>query len=174
MSRVDKYIVLSILNIVLLITIIFKTVINFYWFVLIIGFLCIIINKLINKSIIRIKNQDKKYFFGVVFPLMINCFFVINYFTGMNPKKETYCFKNMISEVGGRNSHQKGKTTYIYLSGDAYKYSYMTRSFFIDYKKMWGNNQVIYTFERGIFGLKVRKNFKFVYNKNCPDNYLNF
>ncbi len=61
----------------------------------------------------------------------------------------------------------KGKTTYIYLSGNAYQYSYMTRSFFIDYKRMWGNNQIIYTFERGIFGLKVRKDFKFVYKEAC-------
>lgn len=174
MSKADKHVIFSILNIVLLTTIVCKTVINFYWFVLIISLFSIIINKLINRSIIKIKNQDKKYFFVVVFPLIVNCFFVINYFTGMNPQQETYCFKNMISEVGGRNSHQNGKTTYIYLNGDAYKYSYMTRSFFIDYKKMWGNNQVIYTFERGIFGLKVRKDFKFVYNKNCPDNYLNF
>jgi len=85
----------------------------------------------------------------------------------MNPTKETYCYKNMISEVGGRNSHQKGKTTYIYLSGDAYKYSYMTRSFFIDYQRMLGNNQIIYTFERGIFGMKIRKDFQFIYNDNC-------
>lgn len=171
MTKVDKYIVFSILNVVLLVTLMFKTVINFYWFVLIIGLMCIIINRLINKNIIKIKDGDKNYFFGVVFPLIVNCFFLINYFTGMNPKKERYCFKSKIAEVGGRNSHQKGKTTYIYLGGNAYKYSYMTRSFFIDYKKMWGNNQIIYTFERGIFGLKVRKDYKFVYNESCADNY---
>lgn len=88
----------------------------------------------------------------------------------MNPQKETYCFKNMIAEVGGKYSHQKGKTTYIYLSDNAYEYSYMTRSFFIDYKKMWGNNQITYIFEKGIFGLKIRKDFKFSYNENCPEN----
>jgi hypothetical protein len=171
MTKVDKYIVFSILNVVLSATMMFKTVVNFYWFVLIISLMCIIINRLINKNIIKIKDGDKNYFFGVIFPLIVNCFFLINYFTGMNPEKETYCFKSKIAEVGGRNSHQKGKTTYIYLSGDAYKYSYMTRSFFIDYKKMWGNNQIIYTFERGIFGLKVRKDYKFVYSESCPDNY---
>lgn len=171
MTKVDKYIVLSILNVVLSATMMFKTVVNFYWFVLIISLMCIIIDRLINKNIIKIKDGDKNYFFGVVFPLIVNCFFLINYFTGMNPKKETYCFKSKIAEVGGRNSHQKGKTTYIYLSGNAYKYSYITRSFFIDYKKMWGNNQIIYTFERGIFGLKVRKDYKFVYSESCPDSY---
>lgn len=171
MTKVDKYIVFSIINVVLLVTLMFKTVINFYVFVVIISLICIITNRLINKNIIKIKDGDKKYFFRVVFPFIVNCFFMINYFTGMNPKKETYCFKSKIAEVGGRNSHQKGKTTYIYLSGNAYEYSYMTRSFFIDYKKMWGNNQIIYTFERGIFGLKVRKDYKFVYNESCPDNY---
>ncbi|MFS4474667.1 hypothetical protein [Chryseobacterium sp. T20] len=85
----------------------------------------------------------------------------------MNPTKETYCFKSMVSEVGSVRSHQKGKTTYVYLSGNAYEYSYMTRSFLIDYKRMLFKNQVIYTFERGIFGLKIRKDFEFVFNENC-------
>jgi len=170
MTKTDKYIVFSILNVVLTITIIFKTVINFYLFILIISLICFVVNKLIDNKVIMIKNRDKKYFFSVTFPLIVNCFFLINYFTGMNPQKETYCFKNMISEIGGRNSHQKGKTTYIYLSENAYLYSYMTRSFFIDYKKMWGNNQITYTFERGIFGLKTIKKFQFTDNENCPEN----
>lgn len=170
MTKTDKYIVFSIINVVLIITIIFKTVINFYLFIVIIILICVILNKLIDKKLIRIKDGDKKYFLSVTFPFIVNCFFLINYFTGMNPQKETYCFKNMISEIGGRHSHQKGKTTYIYLSENAYPYSYMTRSFFIDYKKMWGNNQITYTFERGIFGLKTIKKFQFMDNENCPDN----
>ena len=93
MTKTDKYIVFSILNVVILITMMFKTVLNFYWFVLIISLICIIINRLINRNLIKIKDGDKKYFFKVVFPMMVNCFLVINYFTGMNPKKETYCFK---------------------------------------------------------------------------------
>ena len=171
MTKIDKYIVFSILNVILFFTVMFKTVVNFYWFIVIISINCIIINRFINKKVIKIKDRDKKYFFGVVFPFIVNCFFLINYFTGMNPKKETYCYKNKIAEVGGRNSHKKGKTTYIYLNGDAYKYSYMTRSFFIDYKRMLGNNQVIYTFERGIFGLKIRKDYQFVYNEVCTSKY---
>ncbi len=75
----------------------------------------------------------------------------------------------MIAEVGGRNSHEKGKTTYIYLSGNAYEYSYMTRSFLIDYKRMLFKNQITYTFERGIFGFKIRKDFEFAYSENCLD-----
>lgn len=105
MSKADKHVIFSILNIVLLTTIVFKTVINFYWFVLTISLICIIINKLINRNIFKI--QDKQYFFVVVFPHMVNCFFLINYFTGMNPQKETYCFKNTISEVGGRKKLEK-------------------------------------------------------------------
>jgi hypothetical protein len=157
MTKIDKYIVFSILNAVLVFTVIFKTVVNFYWFVAIIIVVVIICNISINKNIIKIGSLGKNYFFGVTFPMIINVFFLINYMTGMNPTKETYCYKNMISEVGGRGSHQRGKTTYIYLSDNAYEYSYMTRSFFIDYKRMLFKNQIIYIFERGIFGLKVRK-----------------
>ncbi|MDR6371520.1 5-bromo-4-chloroindolyl phosphate hydrolysis protein [Chryseobacterium bernardetii] len=167
MTRIDKYIVFSILNAILLVTVIFNTVINFYLFVLAIIILVVICNILIKKKIINIDKQGKKYFFGVTFPQIVNAFFLINYVTGMNPTQETYCFRSMVSEVGSVRSHQKGKTTYVYLSGNAYEYSYMTRSFWIDYKRMLFKNQVIYTFERGIFGLKIRKDFEFVFNENC-------
>jgi len=169
MTEIDKYIVFSILNAVLVFTIVFSTVINFYLFVAVIAILVIVTNILINKNIIKTGILGKKYFFAVTLPMIINGFFLINYITGMNPVQETYCFRNMIAEVGGRGSHEKGKTTYIYLSGDAYKYSYMTRSFFIDYKRMLFKNQITYTFERGIFGMKVRKDYKFVFNDNCSD-----
>ncbi|RLJ31313.1 hypothetical protein CLU97_0726 [Chryseobacterium sp. 7] len=167
MTRIDKSIVFSILNAILLITVIFNTVINFYLFVLVLIIVVILCNILIKRNIININKQGRKYFFGVTFPLIINGFFLINYFTGMNPTKEAYCFRCMVSEVGSVRSHQKGKTTYVYLSGNAYEYSYMTRSFWIDYKRMLFKNQVIYTFERGIFGLKIRKDFEFVFNENC-------
>lgn len=169
MTKIDKYIIFSILNFILLVTVIFDTVINFYGFVTVIIILCIISNILINRNVIRIGSLGKKYFFCVTFPMIINAFFLINYVTGMNPTKETYCYKNKIAEVGSRYKHEKGKTTYIYLSGNAYEYSYMTRSFFIDYKRMLFKNQIIYTFERGIFGLKIRKDYQFIYNENCLD-----
>ena len=169
MTRIDKCIVFSIVNVIGLITVIFNTVINFYFFVLAIIVLVGLCNILINRNIININKQGKKYFFGVTFPLIVNVFFLINYVTGMNPTQETYCFRCMVSEVGSVRSHQKGKTTYVYLSGNAYEYSYMTRSFWIDYKRMLFKNQVIYTFERGIFGFKIRKDFEFVFNENCQE-----
>lgn len=169
MTTTDKYIVFSIANVILLVTVIFNTVLNFYLFVLAIIILVVLCNVLINRNIIIVRKQGKKYFFGVTFPFLINGFFLINYITGMNPTKETYCYKNMIAEVGGKYSHEKGKTTYIYLSGDAYEYSYMTRSFLIDYKRMLFKNQITYTFERGVFGFKIRKDFEFVHNENCLD-----
>lgn len=149
MTRIDKYIVFSILNAILLVTVIFNTVINFYLFVLAVFILVVACNIGIKRNYIRIKKQGKKYFFGVTFPLLINAFFLINYITGMNPTQERYCFRSMFARTGGPHSRQKGKTTYIYLRGNAYEYSYMTRSFCIDYKRMLFKNQVIYTFERG-------------------------
>lgn len=103
--RIDKYIVFSILNVILLITVIFNTVINFYLFVLVITILIVLCIILIKRNIINIEKQGKKYFFGVTFPMIINGFFLINYLTSMNPVKETYCYKNMVAEVGGKYSH---------------------------------------------------------------------
>jgi len=167
MTKIDKAIVFSLLNAILLVTVIFKTVLNFYLFVVVILLLIVLCHVLINKNRINIGKEGKKYFFLIKFPLVINLFFLINYITGMNPTKETYCYKAQSSYVGSVRSRQVGKTTYIYLSGNAYEYEYMIRSFFIDYKRMMFKNQVTYTFERGIFGLKIRKDFQFFYNENC-------
>lgn len=111
--------------------------------------------------------MGEKIFFLIKFPLIINLFFLINYVTGSNPTKETYCFKCKMADVGGRSNHYRGKTTYIYLSNSAYEYEYMIRSFFIDYKRMEFKNQITYIFEKGIFGLKIRKDYQFFYNENC-------
>lgn len=167
MTKIDQYIVFGIINCVLFITVVYNTVLNFFWFVSIIILLCIVINLLINRNFIKIGNLGKKYFFLILFPLVINLFFLINYLTGMNPTKETYCFKAQVSYVGGKHSRQKGKTTYVYLSNNAYAYEYNIRSFFIDYKRMLFKNHITYTFERGIFGFKVRKDYQFFYNENC-------
>lgn len=167
MTKIDKAIVFSILNAVLLVTVIFNTVVNFFLFISVIILLIVICNVLINKNRINIKNDGKKYFFLIKFPFVINLFFLINYVTGMNPTKETYCYRAQSSYVGAVRSRQVGKTTYIYLKGNAYRYDYMIRSFFIDYKRMMFKNQITYTFERGIFGLKIRKDFQFFYNENC-------
>lgn len=109
MTKIDKYITFSILNVVVLVTIVFKTVINFYVFVLIVLILFIVCYLLIHKKIIKIGIFGKKYFFMVKLPMIINAFFLVNYITMTNPVKETYCYKNMIAEVGGRGSHEKGK-----------------------------------------------------------------
>jgi len=76
MTRIDKYIVFSILNAILLVTVIFNTVINLYLFVLIMIIFVIICNILIKKHIINIEKQGKNYFFGVTFPQIINGFFL--------------------------------------------------------------------------------------------------
>ncbi|KFF14308.1 hypothetical protein N6B72_06965 [Chryseobacterium soli] len=167
MTKIDTYIVISITNFILFFTVVYNTVLNFFWFVSIIILLCVIINLLINKGFIKIGNLGKKYFFLVLFPLMINIFFLINYLTGTKPTKETYCFRGQVSYVGGAHSREVGKTTYIFLSNDAYAYEYNIRSFFTDYKRMLFKNQVTYTFERGIFGFKVRKDYQFFFNENC-------
>ena len=167
MTETDKYIVFSLLNAALLVTVVFNTVINFYLFVAIIFILIMVCSVLIRRKILKTGPLGKKYFYGVTFPMIVNSFFLINYLTGINPVRETYCFRNMMAEVGSKHSHQKGKTTYIYLNGNAYEYSYMTRSFFIDYKRMLFKNQITYTFKRGILGMKIRKDFEFTYNENC-------
>lgn len=63
MTKIDKYIVFGIINFVLFFTVVYNTVLNFFWFVSIIILLCIVINLLINRNCIKIGNLGKKYFF---------------------------------------------------------------------------------------------------------------
>ncbi len=67
MTRIDKSIVFSILNAILLITVIFNTVINFYLFVLVLIVLVILCNILIKRNIININKQGRKYFLESLF-----------------------------------------------------------------------------------------------------------
>lgn len=63
MTKIDQYIVFGIINCVLFFTVVYNTVLNFFWFVSIIILLCIVINLLINRNFIKIGNLGKKYFF---------------------------------------------------------------------------------------------------------------
>ncbi len=81
MTETDKYIVFSLLNAALLVTVVFNTVINFYLFVAIIFILIMVCSVLIRRKILKTGTSGKKYFYGVTFPMIVNSFFLINYVT---------------------------------------------------------------------------------------------
>lgn len=106
------------------------------------------------------RNINVKVFMLIIVPFFYNSYFVINSFFSCNPKIEKYQFTRTLTDVGGRGTRKKGYSTTIILEKNAYSDYYFIRTFF-DYEKMEYKTEIIYTFEDGLFGLRVLKDYKF-------------
>jgi hypothetical protein len=100
-------------------------------------------------------------FLLIVLPFIFNSFFFLNYFFSSNPQKENYHFYNTQTDIGPKwDWKSRGNSTTIDLENNAYSDFYFLRTFF-DYEKMKWKTEIIYTFEDGLFGLRVLKDYKF-------------
>ena len=61
-----------------------------------------------------------------------------------------------VSSRRGGSNYQP--TSYIYLENNTYS-QYMGLRLFFDYAELKNNDQVTYTFETGLFGIRVMKNY---------------
>ncbi len=84
--------------------------------------------------------------------LLISLFLLLNYIFSSGSYTETYRFTN--EDKNGNRS------TYIRLSHNAYQ-AYPGIRIFIDYQKIYGNNQIEYTLSDGLLGYKVMKDYRF-------------
>jgi len=93
-------------------------------------------------------------------PLLINIFFVINFMFSHSPVKEYYEYdreKNIQLSDG-----ELGGTTTIILEGNAYE-KYKGIRMFLAFDHVKFNYHIWYTFEDGLLGIKVLKNYQFEY-----------
>jgi hypothetical protein len=110
------------------------------------------------------KNKNYRHFVAwVVLPAVLHVFFLLNYHVSFNEQKETYgCYPGIQYEPRGRGGQWTERTnTMIYLDEGRYNECPGIRLFF-DRTQIKGN-QVTYTFARGIFGLRVMKDWEFTY-----------
>lgn len=106
---------------------------------------------------------EKSDYFGFLVPLIFHLFFFLNFVFSHHPQTETYGFSNTSSGRIGTTSDNvpvHGNSTTILLENNAYGDFYFIRTF-VDYEKMRGKNVIEYTFEEGLLGLKVIKNYRF-------------
>ncbi|MGY5350952.1 J domain-containing protein [Wenyingzhuangia sp. IMCC45533] len=89
-------------------------------------------------------------------PLAINFIFFINYHFSSSATEETYSFKHQYSSFG--NNAQK--TSSIILENNSY-HKVSSFRMFTSFEKMKNKHYVCYSFEQGLFGLKVLKSYHF-------------
>lgn len=107
-----------------------------------------------------IKGFSKVGLFLCLTPSIFNFIFLTNFIFSSNPTTETYSFVHekvwYSSRLGGRYE----KIGYIDLENDKYEEYNWFRSFF-DFDAMNNKSEITYTFEDGLFGLRVLKYYEF-------------
>ncbi len=93
--------------------------------------------------------------FGIL-PGIFSLLFLLNFLISSNPVTETYFF-----EFGAQRSRTgTEETTYITLENNTYD-KYVGLRIFINYEEMKDAVTITYTFEEGLLGLRVMKDYKF-------------
>ncbi|MFI5221750.1 MAG: DnaJ domain-containing protein [Bacteroidia bacterium] len=109
------------------------------------------------------KTVSRQILFLLLTPGIFNLFFAINFLFSSNPQIEVYSFVHEKRWYGGGRFNRESyldKTAYIDLPDGKYEQVYWFRMFF-DFEAMKFKTEITYTFEDGLFGLRVLKKFEF-------------
>jgi hypothetical protein len=112
------------------------------------------------------KKFSKLGLFLCVVPGIFNAFFFTNYMFSSSPTQEVYSFTHQWRWYGGSISRYRKprfrleKTAYIHLENHQYK-EYKWFRVFLDFEVMKDKQEITYTFEEGLFGLRVLKGYEF-------------
>ncbi len=116
----------------------------------------------ISKWIIKMKNNYTQNIFSFCYtPLLISILLILNFVFSSNPSIEIYEFEKEMQTT--RRGVQE--STFIHLIDNTYD-EYPGIRMFYDYEPMQHKNTISYTFENGLFGIRVLKNWKFTYVDN--------
>lgn len=101
-----------------------------------------------------------------IIPTIFNLFFIANFAFSSHPSKEVYAFEHKVSKYGTGRGYILNpkpvfeKSSHIYLENDAYQ-DYLWFRIFFDYPSMEYKREITYTFEEGLFGIRVLKEYEF-------------
>ncbi len=145
-SKKKAAVLIALFNGIIFFTICSKTLIPLPTLILV-YFLSILLPFLIVKII-----QEKDWFItSSVSPGVVSLIFLLNYIFSSQPYEEKYAYQNY--------TETQPRSTIIYLENDAYK-NYMGIRFFLDFDAISQANTITYVFEKGLFGLRVMKEYK--------------
>jgi len=101
-------------------------------------------------------------------PTVCQFFFLVNFLFSRNPVVETYSFVHQERVLATKNGPPKmGKMAAVRLENEQYA-DYPWFTLFFDFEAMENAQQITYTFEDGLFGLRVLKSHQFAPPKNSP------
>lgn len=96
-----------------------------------------------------------------IMPSLFNLFFLINFVFSSEQQIEKYYFKHdVIGTTTRLNYRTYQKSGYIHLENQAYEDYAWFRSFY-NFESLETKSEVTYTFENGLFGIRVLKDYKF-------------
>ena len=156
--KVLSGVALSFINLILLLSFGFQTMIPL--FVLLAIYLC----SSIPFFIFPLKRAlRQKILTGFTLgPLLINTLLCFNYCFSTKPSQETYMIHWNWQRVKGFGMNGKTqRSSLISLSGNAYK-NYPGIRVFLDFESISHFRKITYTFETGLFGIRVMKDYEFV------------
>jgi len=152
---------LTLINIFLFAKVCLNTLLTLHFFG-IIFFVAVSLGFLSSFLLKSIQHPKKRLLMSLgVAPLVVNLFFLINYGLSSGPFEEKYFFTHnsqIVKTVKGGTRSQR--TTFITLENNQYE-NYPGLRLFMDYNEMQYSNEIIYTFEKGLFGIPVMKDYTF-------------
>jgi hypothetical protein len=160
-TKTFKYTFISLINIFFLLCFTFNTQLELQTLSLILLSIYAFSYLTFHFKLAIIKNFTKVGVFICFVPTIFNLIFFINFVFSSNPTTETYSFvheKIWYGRKYSRGSYEK--IGYIFLENNKYEDYYWFRSFF-DFDSMKNKSEIKYTFENGLLGFRVLKDYQF-------------
>lgn len=160
-TKTFLYIVISLVNLFILFRVTLNTQLTITWlaFILLAFYAMTYLAYKIKVSVISKFSNVGLYLCYT--PSIFNILFLINFVFSSNPKVEVYSFIHEKRMYGGRQSKARlEKIAYIDLANDKYEEYKWFRMFF-DFESMKDKSEITYTFEDGLLGLRVLKQYDF-------------
>lgn len=148
-------VVISLFNIIVFFKIGLNTLISLSLLVSLIGLFSLIVWGVFKWKFLT-QNKFAQYFYSLcVVPFVFSLLLCVNFVFSSNPTTETYHFEKEIEN--------NKENTFIHLDGDVFD-EFAGIRIFSNYDQMRNSNNINYTFETGILGLRVMKGFEFIDN----------
>ncbi len=151
-TKTFNYSAITLLNIYLLFHFTLNTELSTYTFLLIAVLLATLSFFTSHLVTNRFKFITKRFFMICIVPYFFNLFFLVNFIFSSNPVSEKYSFRRLDGE------------SYLELENKKYENNHWLRMF-SDFNELRLADNVTYTFEEGLFGLRVLKSYKFRRNE---------
>lgn len=159
-TRIFKHVVVTAVNLFVLFRFTLNTQLTFYSFSFILLVLYSLIYLAFYFKLPALKKFSKVGLFLCLTPSIFNLFFLTNFVFSSKKKTEVYSFVHQKRWYGRYPRARLEKIAYIDLQQNKYEEYHWFRMFF-DFDAMKDKSEITYTFEDGLFGLRVLKHYDF-------------